>query len=210
MPHFIDGLMDCDMEPAYRYHKRVLKLLQWHCPPKRWRLKSPVHMLNLEALHKVYPDARLLATHRDVSKSLPSMAAMLHAIGHIFLDECDPKLCGRIVARVWEAGLRRLVAFREKYGSDSFYDVGFHEAQADPMGTVHQFYAWLGEACTPEYERRLQAWLQAHPKGKHGEYQIVPEDYDLSTEGLRTQFAFYMNRYGPLISPTSDARAADA
>ncbi len=27
--------LDCDMEPAYRYERRVLQLLQWRCPPKR-------------------------------------------------------------------------------------------------------------------------------------------------------------------------------
>ena len=27
------GCIDCDYGPAYRYHRRVLKLLQWHRPP---------------------------------------------------------------------------------------------------------------------------------------------------------------------------------
>jgi hypothetical protein len=213
LPGFIDWLMDCDMEPAYRYHKRALKVLQWHCPPKRWRLKSPVHMLNLEALRKVYPDARLVATHRDVSKSLPSMAAMLHSIGNIFLDECDPNLCGRIVTRVWETGLRRMIAFRERHGDDGFYDIGFHETQADPIESVQKLYAWLGEACTPQYLARMQEWLQAHPKGKHGEYQVVPEAYGLSAQGLKERYAFYMDRYRPLISPASsiqDGRSLDS
>ena len=34
-------LLQCDMGPAYRYHQRVLKLLQWRCGPDRWWLKSP-------------------------------------------------------------------------------------------------------------------------------------------------------------------------
>jgi hypothetical protein len=208
MPGYIDWLMDCDMEPAYRYHKRVLKLLQWHCPPKRWRLKSPVHMLNLEAMHRVYPDARFVATHRDVSKSLPSMAAMLHSISNIFLDDCDPKTFGRIVSRVWEVALKRMIAFRERHGDERFYDVGFQQAQADPIGTVQKLYAWLGEPCAPPYERRMREWLAAHPKGKHGEYQVVPEDYGLSAEGLRTQHALYMARYRPLIAPAPISGAA--
>src|SRR3546814_5780042 len=32
---------EADLVPAYRYVKRVLKLLQWRCPPNRWRLKNP-------------------------------------------------------------------------------------------------------------------------------------------------------------------------
>ncbi len=38
LPSYSSWLRSCDMEPAYRYHKRVLKLLQWHCPPTRWWL----------------------------------------------------------------------------------------------------------------------------------------------------------------------------
>ncbi len=33
IPSYSSWLLQCDMEPAYRYHRRVLKLLQWRCPP---------------------------------------------------------------------------------------------------------------------------------------------------------------------------------
>ena len=33
--------MDCDMRETYTYHRRVLKLLQWHCKPSLWHLKTP-------------------------------------------------------------------------------------------------------------------------------------------------------------------------
>lgn len=49
---WLDG---CDMVPAYRYHKRVLKLLQWKFEPRPWRLKSPAHMPAVDALLEVYP-----------------------------------------------------------------------------------------------------------------------------------------------------------
>ena len=57
-PSYGDWLnTECDFEPAYRYHRRVIKLLQWRRPPSRWRLKTPAHMLGIEALDRVYPDA---------------------------------------------------------------------------------------------------------------------------------------------------------
>ena len=71
IPSYTAWLLQCDMEPAYRYHRRVLKLLQWRCPPDRWWLKTPAHMLSIDALNAVYPDARFVMTHRDVGKVLP-------------------------------------------------------------------------------------------------------------------------------------------
>jgi hypothetical protein len=41
VPSYIRWWLACDMVPAYRHHERVLKLLQWRCPPTRWHLKSP-------------------------------------------------------------------------------------------------------------------------------------------------------------------------
>ena len=55
VPSYTAWLLRCDMEPAYRYHRRVLKLLQWHCPPDRWWLKTPAHMLSIEALERGVP-----------------------------------------------------------------------------------------------------------------------------------------------------------
>ena len=33
VPGYLAWLMDCDMRETYDFHRRVLKLLQWHCPP---------------------------------------------------------------------------------------------------------------------------------------------------------------------------------
>ena len=57
IPSYSSWLLACDMEPAYRYHRRVLQLLQWRCPPERWWLKTPAHMHSIDALNRVYPDA---------------------------------------------------------------------------------------------------------------------------------------------------------
>ncbi len=47
LPSYTEWLLTCEMEPTYRYHKRVLKLLQWSCPPVRWSLKTPSHMATI-------------------------------------------------------------------------------------------------------------------------------------------------------------------
>jgi hypothetical protein len=65
VPGYLSWLMRCDMRETYTYHRRVLKLLQWHCPPNLWHLKTPVHMFALDALVEAYPNAKFLWSHRD-------------------------------------------------------------------------------------------------------------------------------------------------
>lgn len=183
-----DWLAHCDMIPAYAYHKRALKLLQWRCPPSRWRLKSPVHMQHLDALAAVYPDARFIITHRDVAQSIPSIAALIMAIGKLFVEDLDPQRVGMGLAAMWERGMARLASFRERSGMP-FYDMQFDSLQADPIAAIERLYAWLGDPVTPEYAAAMEGWLAAHRKGKHGENRVVPADYGFDIARLRAQFA---------------------
>lgn len=197
---YIDWLAGSDTEPAYRYHKRALKLLQWRCPPKKWRLKSPVHMLNLNALDKVYPDARFVVTHRDVVDSIPSMAALVAAIGGLFVDGLDVRAVGTGTARIWRIALDRMIDFRDRHPTERFRDIAFRAMQVDPIRGVRGLYDWLGESCTPEFEGRMQAWREAHPKGKHGEHDVDPAAFGMSADGLRDQYARYLDRYSAFIA----------
>ena len=65
VPSYVAWLAACDMTPAYQWHRLVLQILQrrWH--DARWVLKSPVHLHSLLVLLAVFPDARVLVTHRD-------------------------------------------------------------------------------------------------------------------------------------------------
>jgi len=190
---YLDWLSSCDMEPAYAYHKRALKLLQWRCPPRRWRLKSPVHMLNMEALAAVYPDARFVITHRDVARSIPSNAALVVAIGKLFVEELDPGRVGVGSATLWERGMARLAAFRAQ--SDMrFYDVDFDDLQTDPIGTIRRLYDWLGDPVSPDYVQAMEAWLLEHRKGKHGENRVAPQAYGLDAAVLRSRLAPFVTK----------------
>jgi len=189
-----------NMEPAYRYHKRVLKLLQWRCPPKRWRLKSPVHMLHLSALTAVYPDARFVVTHRDVVDSIPSMATLIGTLGGLFVDNLDCRQVGAETAERWRIALDRMDTFRDQYEQTRFFDVGFRRAQAEPFAVMREMYAWLGEDFTPAYETRMQAWRAAHPKGKERGTKIDFEKFGLSPDSLRQSYRRYLDRYRGYIA----------
>ena len=93
IPTYVEWLNHrADLVPTYTYVKRVLKLLQWHCPPTRWRLKNPSHSLFIEALDTVFPDARFVMTHRDVASVVPSVADLYYELHKAYADE---SICAR-------------------------------------------------------------------------------------------------------------------
>jgi hypothetical protein len=186
-----------DLVPTYRYVKRVLKLLQWRCPPKRWRLKNPSHMPFIEALDQVFPDARYWMSHRDITKVLPSVADVYYELIKAVSDEVDTAYIGRLNETYWEVGLRRTIAFRDKPGNEArFFDIHFAPFQRDPIPQIQALYDWLGEPLTEEAKRRMLAWREETPRDKHGLHEYDAATFGLDLGEMRERFRFYSDRFG--------------
>jgi len=195
VPSYSAWLLECDMEPAYRYHRRVLKLLQWHCPPERWWLKTPAHMHSIEALDAVYPDARFVMTHRDVAKVLPSVCALMDALGTVLTDHVDPLALGAQQAALWGIAIDRLLAFRDRGNEGRFVDLAFQAVQGDPIGAVEHLYAQLGDDLSVEARTRMEAWWAESSRDRSGPHSFPPERYGLDPAAIRTRFAPYHQRF---------------
>ena len=201
VPSYIEWLNHkADMVPAYRYVKRVLKLLQWHCPPKRWRLKSPSHCLFIGALAKVFPDARFWMTHRDVASVIPSVADLYYELSKAFSNGVDREWLGRMTTDFCELGMRRMMAFRDAGNDRRFVDIYFTEFQNDPFASVARLYSFLGEELTPRARARMEAWRRETPRDKHGEHGCDPVDFGLDPSQLRERFAFYAQRFKGVLA----------
>ena len=168
IPSYSSWLLQCDMEPAYRYHRRVLKLLQWRCPPERWWLKTPAHMLSIDALNAVYPDARFVMTHRDVGKVLPSVCALYATLSGILTERPDPVAIGTHNVEVWRIALERLIDFRDRGNEDRFHDLSFEAVQRDPIGQVAQLYDDLGDDLSDVARGRMLHWWDENSRERSG------------------------------------------
>ena len=195
IPTYSSWLLSCDMEPAYRYHRRVLQLLQWRCPPERWWLKTPAHMHSIDALDRVYPDARFVMTHRDVGKVLPSVCAVFEALSNVLTDHPDPLAIGAHNFELWRYSLRRLIAFRDSGNENRFFDVSFKEVQRDPMGAVAQLYDELGDDLSDDASQRMRDWWAESSKEHSGPHSYKAETFGLHPASIREQFAFYYDRF---------------
>lgn len=195
VPSYSRWLMTCDMEPAYRYHERVLKLLQWRCPPTRWWLKTPSHMASIDALHAVYPDARFVMTHRDIGRVMPSVCAVKLALSAPLATTYDPVALGRDETDHWWESLHRLLAFRDEGREDRFFDVSFDHVQSDPIGAVERLYAAMGDEFSDEARRRMATWWEGHAASRHRSSPPDPAHFGLDPDSLRRRFAFYHDRF---------------
>jgi hypothetical protein len=204
IPSYSGWLLQCDMVPAYRYHERVLKLLQWRCPPDRWWLKTPAHMLSIDALNIVYPDARFIMTHRDVGKVLPSVCALYSTLSNLLTERPDPVAIGLHNNEVWRTALERVIEFRDSGNEGRFYDLSFEAVQSDPIGQVAELYGDLGDDFSDDARQRMLDWWVESTQDRSGPGSYSAETYGLDLAMITTEFAFYYERFDvPLAGQAS-------
>ncbi len=195
MPSYSDWFLDqADYMPAFRYHKRLLQLLQSEAPG-RWTLKNPWHPLFLNELTSVYPDAQLVMTHRDPVDVVGSACSLVYHVRKLFSADVDPKAVADTLLRTFDLMIERTIAFEENRGKDAIWHLHYDALMRDPLGEMKRIYNRFDEPFTAETEAAMAAFLASNPKGKHGKHVYALEDYGLSRDQVRVHFRDYCERF---------------
>lgn len=195
-PQWRDHYLSHDQTPHYQYMKNVLKILQWRAGPERWVLKCPQHMEQLGVLHQVFPDATIAITHRDPVAVIQSAITMLGYGQRMNRKQVDlPGLLEYWSERI-ERLLRACVRDRDALPAAQTIDVPFNTFMADDIAVVEKIYQRADMPFEDRARRELDAYLQAHPRGKEGRIVYDLEgDFGISQEALRERFQFYFERF---------------
>jgi hypothetical protein len=195
VPGYMEWVTECDMRVTYEYHRRVLRLLQWHCPPRLWHLKTPVHMFALDALLESYPDAKFLWSHRDPAAVLGSVCSLIHYIRSWSSDRDDAVELGAEQLDRWAQGISRAMDFRDRVGDDRFADVAFADLQRDPIAALAPAYEQIGLEFTDATDEAVRRWASGHEPGAHGRHSYELSDFGLDADQVRERFARYLATY---------------
>ncbi len=185
---------DTDMRSAFTYHRRVLKLLQSRRGPDTWFIKSPAHNFHLDAFFYAYPDSKVIVTHRDPAKVVPSVISLMAA----FQPEgstIDPIEYGHRQAEHFRIGVERSIAARARIGETHFLDVHQRDFITDPMATLERVYDFLGRSLVAHTRKKMEAWHVRNRSVPRGRHSYTAEQFALSDESIRRQFAFYIDRF---------------
>lgn len=195
-PRWRDHYYATDQTPHYAYMRDVLKLLQHFRGPDRWVLKCPQHLEQLPVLREVFPDATYVITHRDPVAVIQSAVTMIAYGQRMGRKRIDTKAlidywCDRV-----EHLLQACVRDRPSMPESQTVDVPFHEFMADDMAMVEKIYAKAGVELTGKARGEMQAFIDAHPRGKEGKVVYdLKGDFGVDPAELRERFAFYFERF---------------
>ncbi len=194
LPEYKEFIFSADMTSAYAWHRKFLQALQHHAPGV-WNLKMPSHILHLEYLIKEYPDARLIWTHRDPYTATGSLCSIISMSHQMLMGRIDTEWLGQDYPWQAQQHAERGMDFRDRHGEDRIVDVYYDRMVNDPLGTMKQLYADLGDEWTAEAEAGIQSWLDDNPQDKFGKHEYKLAKYGLTKEQLEPMFERYLARY---------------
>jgi Sulfotransferase family len=185
-----------DYVPVYEYHKKVLQILQWKNPRTRWLLKAPAHLGQLAQLLKVYPDARLVQTHRDPIKCMASATSLMGTLYSMRSDQpfnaemMEDILMGAATAQ----SLETVMDQREKgvVPESNIADSRYQDLMDDPMTCIEGIYRHFGMGLSDAARQRMLQYLESKPKGKFGKHAY---EIDESKAKERALFKRYQEHF---------------
>ncbi len=195
VPSFGEWLFSTDHHSAYEHHKLALQILQSGGVRGHWALKSPHHAIALDELSDVYPDATFVMLHRDPVVVAASSCSLIRVLSKNLTDVDHTAYIARRWGNVLEACIDRVEDFRARRPGQRFVDVPYAQLVADPLEAMRTIYAGAGRELTPEAADAMQAYVDAHPKGKFGKHTYALDDLGLDGGELSERFSDYIKRH---------------
>ena len=196
LPSYLEWFNNhADCLETMRFHKRFLQYLQsGGVKSKRWLLKSPVHLMRLPELFEVYPDARIIMTHRHPIEVVPSTASLISSVRSLYSDHETPERTGLEQAKVWSLYFNRcLVSLQKLRKDDQIVHIRFEDFVNDQIGTVKSIYNRFNWHLSNEVIKKFIHFLSENPKDKHGRHTYTLEDFSLKEKSIMKMYTDYID-----------------
>jgi hypothetical protein len=138
---------------------------------------------------QVYPDARIIYTHRDPAEAMGSYCSLVAVAWGMTSDAVNLK---RVADYVLTTAAYSQKIARETLPSipkDQIYHVDYRDLTRNPKKTVATAYEHLGYPRDEGLEDRMDRWLQPDRPSGRKPHKYDLSDFGLTAEGVRRSLA---------------------
>ena len=196
LPSYSEWIEEQDHTLAYEDLKKFIQYLQWQNPgreKKRWVLKSPHHLGFIDKMISVFPDAKIIQTHRDPIKTVPSFCSMCANLFEPLTTNFDKVFIGKHWSNKLTRALNHCMNISEQH-PDNFLDLEFLNMIKDPIDEMKKIYEFIGDPFGEKTEVAMEAWREEN-KHEMGAHKYSLEEYDLTESQINDNFAKYQQKY---------------
>lgn len=199
VPSYFKWFLQHDKTDVYRYMADLMRLVSWsrgEPEGKRWVLKNPQHMLDLDALMRVFPDAKVVFTHRDPLKTVASVMSLMW---HYAVQHTDVPMRGPM-RDIWmefcETAARRCIEKRTAIPASQQLDVYYDDMNKDWRSVMRRVYDFAGAEFSTGAENALNQWLEdSESENKHGGHRYSLDDFGITKAEVDARMMFVREKY---------------
>jgi len=193
VPSYANWIEQTDQSEAYAYAAKLLKLLQWFRPAKRWVLKTPHHLEFPDLIEKHFGEVHFLWPHRSIYESVPSFLSMVTYTHMMFSDQVDEKRIAGHWVRKTGYMLQKALDYRMRDNNQAkFTDIYYKDLIRDSVTELSRIYEQNG-GLTPELIAGFRQHELEHPHRKHGIHQYSLADFHLTENDIDQQTSRYQS-----------------
>ena len=167
-------------------------------PGRRWIMKCPVHTWFLDDLMGVFPDARIIHTHRPAAEAIPSVCSLSAIMAQPMAADFDAVKHGAFFQEYCRSGIDRAMDSRSRIRPSQIQDIRLSDLSRDAVGTVRRVYEGFDLPWDAELPGQIQAHLRAeelHRQKLGRRHDYSAEQFGLTRNGLSRDFADYEARF---------------
>ena len=149
----------------------------------------------MDLVFKVFPDARVVQSHRDPVETIPSLSSMTFGLWVIYSDQADAATCGATWARKFANGMNRTMDVRSEMGDERFLDLWFKDTVSQPLAEIQKVYDFLGMDLTTDARGEMEQWQEFNRRELRPPHEYSLEEFGFTEAGLREQFGRYRDNF---------------
>ena len=196
LPTYSKWVESQDHIHAYAQLKKMLQYLQWQNPgrdKRRWVLKSPHHLGFIDKLLKIVPDSKVIQTHRDPLKTVPSFCSMCSNLFEPLTNSYDKNEIGHHWAHKLAKVLNHCMEV-SNLNKENFLNLEFKKMIQDPILEMEEVYNFIDEDFNDQAENAMNAWKEEN-QHEMGAHQYSLEEFGLESSFIDSYFSEYINQY---------------
>ena len=143
----------------------------------------------------VFPNAKIVMTHRDPVSTIPSYCSMEASLYKMTTDKLSHQEIGAFWIDKLKAWLDNFMQVRADAASNRFIDVNYKNLIDNP---THEGARVLEAANIPmsdHIQNGMEEWIEANRREHRASHKYCLEDFGLRAEDIRSKYHDYISKY---------------
>lgn len=202
VPGFMAWYATQDFSKMAEYFSKVMKYLQWQFhdgDPRPWIFKYPAYQSYEPELRRLFPDATLVATHRNPVSTLTSSASLFSAYYEAYSDAKIDKTIGAMMVEGQAGRIDLLLQARKEHPNLGVLDIGYTELTRSVDSVIEKIYKHADMPLSDQARVNMSAWENSNIQHKHGAHKYTPEQFGLELTEAEGRYQAYTEQFGHLF-----------